>query len=85
MAYNAEIIEKINTILAEEFEKDPETIRPEAPLMETLGLDSLDLVDVVVIIEQHFGVVMTSNDFIGVRTFQDFYDLVIEKTGKAKK
>ena len=46
---NEEIIEKIRTTLADEFEIDVEQIQPDAPLMQTLELDSLDLVDMVVL------------------------------------
>lgn len=76
---NLDIIEKINAVLADEFEADASIITPDAPLMETLELDSLDLVDVVVLIEQNFGVTLVGPDFIGIRTFQDFYDLIIRK------
>ena len=48
---NEEIIEKIRTTLAEEFEVGIDVIQPDAPLMETLALDSLDLVDMVVLVE----------------------------------
>lgn len=71
-----ELIQKINEKLAEEFEVDIELIRPEAPLMQTLELDSLDLVDMVVLIEHNFGFTLKAQDFIGIRTFQDFYDLI---------
>ncbi|MDU1890218.1 MAG: acyl carrier protein [Dysgonomonas sp.] len=80
---NEEIIEKIRTTLAEEFEVDIETIQPDANLIETLELDSLDFVDMVVLIEQNFGFTVTGNDFVGIKTFQDFYDFIlgrIEKT-----
>ncbi|MBA3705256.1 MAG: acyl carrier protein, partial [Bacteroidetes bacterium] len=50
-----EIIEKINGFLADEFEVDREKIKPDANLRETLDLDSLDYVDLVVIIESNFG------------------------------
>ena len=79
---NEEIIEKINNTLAEEFEVDKSIIKPDAPLMETLELDSLDLVDVVVLVEQNFGFNVTGEDFAKIRTFQDFYNLVIERTTK---
>lgn len=79
---NEEIIEKINNTLAEEFEVDKDIIKPDAPLMETLELDSLDLVDVVVLVEQNFGFNVTGEDFAKIRTFQDFYDLVISRTQK---
>ncbi|MBO7143319.1 MAG: acyl carrier protein [Salinivirgaceae bacterium] len=79
---NEEIIAKINETLAEEFEVDINIIKPDAPLMETLELDSLDLVDVVVLVEQNFGFNVTGEDFAKIRTFQDFYNLVIERTQK---
>lgn len=79
---NEEIIAKINEILAEEFEVDINVIKPDAPLMETLELDSLDLVDVVVLVDQNFGFNVTGEDFAKIRTFQDFYNLVIERTKK---
>lgn len=74
---NSEIIEKINEVLADEFEIDPGTITPEAQLMATLDMDSLDLVDVVVLVEQNFGITLKGPDFVGITTFRDFYDLVI--------
>jgi acyl carrier protein len=74
-----EIIEKATVILAEEFEVEVAEITPDASLKDTLGLDSLDLVDVVALVEQHFGVVLTGPDFIGVTTFQNFYELLNRK------
>ncbi len=76
---NSEIIEKINAVLAEEFEVDASIITPDAPLMETLDMDSLDLVDVVVLVEQNFGVTLKGEDFVGMSTFQNFYDLIFGK------
>ena len=75
----AELIEKINEVLIEEFEVEASEITPEASLKDTLGLDSLDLVDVVVLIEQNFGVTLTGSDFIGVATFGQFYELLNRK------
>lgn len=73
---NVELIAKINEKLAEEFEVDIEIIQPDAPLMETLALDSLDLVDMVVLVEQNFGFILKAQDFADIRTFQDFYDFI---------
>lgn len=74
-----EIILKANEVLAEEFETEIDAITPDALLKETLGLDSLDLVDVVVLVEQNFGVTLTAPDFVGVKTFNDFYELLLSK------
>lgn len=80
-----ELQNKIIEVLAEEFEVDPSTIHPDSPLMETLELDSLDLVDVVVLIDQNFGVTLTAPDFIGIVTFQDFVALINRKMNEAKE
>lgn len=77
-----DIIEKINSVLADEFEVDASIISADAPLMTTLDLDSLDLVDVVVLIEQNFGVTLVGSDFVEVKTFRDFYDLIIRKVNE---
>lgn len=73
---STELIRKINEKLSEEFEIDIELIQPDAPLMETLELDSLDLVDMVVLVEHNFGFTLKAQDFIGIKTFQDFYDFI---------
>lgn len=74
-----EIIERARTVLAEEFEIDVDTITPDASLKDTLGLDSLDLVDVVVLVQQNFGITLTGPDFVEVKTFADFYELLKKK------
>jgi len=74
-----EILSKINEILVDEFEVDADVITPEANLKDTLGLDSLDYVDLVVTIESNFGVKLGEADFVGIETFQNFYDLLDAK------
>ncbi|HEX8517635.1 MAG TPA: acyl carrier protein [Bacteroidia bacterium] len=74
-----EIIAKINEFLVDEFEVDAEKIVPTSNLRETLELDSLDYVDLVVIIESNFGFKVVAEDFINIHTFQDFYDYVNRK------
>lgn len=73
------IHQKINEILIEEFEVDEEVISPDASLKESLDLDSLDYVDLVVIIESNFGVKLVEADFAEMVTFQDFYDVIERK------
>ena len=73
------IIETTKGFLVEEFEIEEETILPEANLIETLDLDSLDYVDLVVVIEQNFGFKVNPEDFKDITTFQDFYDYIATK------
>jgi len=76
-----EIIEKINHFLVEEFEVEPGMITPQANLRETLQLDSLDYIDLVVVIESNFGFKVKAEDFTGITTVQDFYNYVVAKAG----
>jgi acyl carrier protein len=76
-----EINEKINQFLVEEFEVAPEKITPEANLRETLALDSLDYIDLVVVIESNFGFKVKPEDFATIVTFQNFYDYVAGRVG----
>jgi acyl carrier protein len=73
------IVEKINYFLVDEFEVEEEEIAPQANLKETLELDSLDFVDLVVAIEANFRVKLVGEDFLNVITLQDFYDLIEKK------
>lgn len=79
-----EIIKKTKEFLSEEFEVDQEKIVPEANLKETLELDSLDYVDLVVVIESNFGIKITAEDFIDVKTFQDFYNFIEKRLNQPK-
>ncbi|WP_057937576.1 acyl carrier protein [Algoriphagus resistens] len=73
------VIDRINSFLVEEFEVDESVIVPNASLKDTLELDSLDYVDLVVVIENNFGFKVTGEDFKAVTTYQDFYDLIFDK------
>ena len=75
----SQIIATTKEFLSTEFEIDKEKIQPENKLKETLDLDSLDYVDLVVVIEENFGLKFTGEDFMQIITFDDFYSLVEKK------
>lgn len=75
----AQIIETTKRFLSEEFEVDEDKILPENNLQQTLELDSLDYVDLVVVIEENFGFKPTAEDFKTIVTFEDFFQLVEQK------
>jgi acyl carrier protein len=76
------IIEKINNFLVEDFEVEAEKIQPQANLRDTLGLDSLDYIDLVVVIESNFGFKVKPEDFIAIVTFEDFYSYVEKRVSE---
>lgn len=74
-----EIIERSNSFFVDEFEVDASKINPQANLRETLDLDSLDYVDLVVVIESNFGFKVKGEDFVNIHTFDDFYNYCYTK------
>lgn len=73
------IITIVNDFLVNEFEVDNDEISNEANFKSTLGLDSLDYIDMVVVIESNFGVKLGESDFKKVITFDDFYSTIENK------
>lgn len=74
-----EIEEKVNAFLIEELEIDTEKIFPEARLKEDVGIDSLDYVDIVVIVNRVFGFKIQNGELKEVKTLGEFYDYIEKK------
>jgi len=74
-----EIIEKVNQFLINEIEIEEDLISPDALLTKDLGIDSLDVVDIVVIVEQVFGVKIKGEELKNVKTLLQFYDFIESK------
>jgi len=74
-----EIESKVNDFLIEEMEIEADSIYDDAKLKEGLGLDSLDFVDIVVIIEKTFGFKIKPEDMANVLTVKEFYDYIERK------
>lgn len=71
-----QVISIIKHFLVEDFEVEEHAITPDANLKDTLDLDSLDYVDLVVSIESNFGFKVKAEDFQHMVTINDFYDYV---------
>ena len=69
----------INSFLGEEFEVEESKLVPEALLTDDLGIESLDFVDIVVIIEQEFGFKATRDEMAKVRTLEDMYNYIEQR------
>jgi len=72
------VVEVINGFLIEEFEIEEDLIHPDATWSE-LGIDSLDFVDIVVIIEKEFGFKLTGEDMVNIRTLGQFHDYIYQR------
>jgi len=74
-----EIVKIINNFLIEEIEVDENLIQENALLKEDLGIDSLDFVDVVVIVEREFGFKIKAEEMGNIKTLSDFYTYIFDK------
>jgi acyl carrier protein len=73
-----ELCEKVVEVLAEEFELDPVKMVPEATLYDDLGLDSLDAVDMVVVLEKTFKMKLTDEEALrSIRSIDDLLQFLI--------
>lgn len=70
------IINKVNALLAEEFEIDSTLFTPDANVKDTLSLDSLSLVDLVAIIQHTYKIRIPVADLRKIKTFNDLYDYI---------
>ncbi len=77
-----EIEAKVKEFMVEDLELDEEKITPYARLKEDIGVDSLDFVDIVVIVEKKFGFKIKTEEMANVKTFSQFCDYIEEKTAK---
>ncbi|MCR5714555.1 MAG: acyl carrier protein [Bacteroidales bacterium] len=75
----ADIEKIINEFLVEEIEIEENLIRDDALLKNDLGIDSLDFVDIVVLVERNFGFKIKAEEMTDIRTLRQFYDYIEEK------
>lgn len=76
-----EIEEKVREFLIEDLEVEEDAIAPDAHLKDDLGIDSLDFVDIVVIVEKKFGFKIKPEEMAGVTTLSQFCDYIESKCG----
>lgn len=76
-----EIEAKVREFLIEDLEVEESAISPEANLKDDLGIDSLDFVDIVVIVERKFGFKIKPEEMAGVTTLSQFCDYIQTKVG----
>lgn len=74
-----EIEEKVKEFLVDEIEVDEEKITADAKLKTDLGIDSLDFVDIVVLVDKKFGFKIKQEEMVGVDTFSKFCDYIETK------
>lgn len=76
-----EIEEKVKGFMVEELELEEDELVAEALLKDDLGIDSLDYVDIVVIVDKIFGFKIKPEEMTDVKTLGQFCDYIESKVG----
>ena len=71
-----EIIQQVNSLLAEEFEVEETEFAPDASLKEILSLDSINLVDLIALVQFTYKITIPVEDLKKIHTFNDLYDYI---------
>ncbi len=77
---NTLVFEKIKVILSEQFDVEEDAITSETKMIEDLGADSLDVVDLLMTIEDEFEIEVPDEDVEKVKSVGDLVDYIKEKT-----
>lgn len=78
MTTEQEIITLTNKVFEESFEIEKEKLQPQMNIFEDLGLDSLDVVDLVVALQKKFGVKIRDDERVrSIRTLGDIYQFIL--------
>lgn len=72
----------IKNFLNEEFEIDENKITPNAHLKDDLGLESLDFVDIAVIVQKEFGLTLKGEEMTAIRTLDDLHNYIFNCVNK---
>ena len=73
------MVETIIDLLAKQFRIDPATVDADTNVVEDLGADSLEIVDMLMAIEENFGITVSDEEALTLKTVKDVADFIEEK------
>ena len=74
-----EVIAKVKKMIASQLGKSENEVTPESSFIEDLGADSLDLVELIMSMEDEFGLEISDEDAEGILTVQDAINYILER------
>ena len=81
-----EIVTLTNRVFEESFEIPPEKLTPQARIFDELGLDSLDIVDLIVALQKQFKIQIREDERVRtIRTLDDVYTFILTLKQEAEQ
>ncbi|MGB9820357.1 MAG: acyl carrier protein [Pseudothermotoga sp.] len=74
------VVQKVTQVISEKLGVDEKQITETSKLMDDLNADSLDLVDLVMAVEEEFGVKIADSDLEKISTVKDVVDYIMSKS-----
>ena len=70
------VLEKVKSILAQQFEVSADSISEDTNIVDDLGADSLDVVELIMSVEDDFGVAIPDEDAVDLNTVGKIVDYI---------
>lgn len=77
---NNDIFEKLKAIAVNQIGIDEDKVKPDSDIIKDLGLDSLDIVDMLMYVEEEFGVSIDDGDVAEMKTVADVVKFIESQT-----
>ena len=78
----SDVAEKVKKIIIDQLGVTAEEVKPEASFVEDLGADSLDLTELIMAMEEEFGVEISDEDAQQIQKVQDAISFIEKKKGE---
>lgn len=78
LSMEGKMVEKIKQVLAEQLGIDPKTISDDANILEDLGADSLDIIEMLMTLEDEYGITIPDDKINQVKTIKEVAELIEE-------
>lgn len=78
----ADVFEKVKDLIVDQLGVDASKVTPEASFVEDLGADSIDIVELIMTLEEEFGVTISDEDAQNIRTVGDAVKYIEQHVNK---
>ena len=76
--------DKVKSLLMAQLNVKEDMVKPESKIVEDLGADSLDVVEMLMTLEDEFNVTVSDDEAVNLKTVQQIVDLIDAKSKKNK-
>jgi acyl carrier protein len=73
---NEEIFQKVKDVIVDQLNVDEDEVTPEASFIDDLGADSLDIVELVMALEEQFGISIPDEEAENIKTVGDAVEYI---------